>query len=288
MDYLSMLIVFLAVSLGGYLIVTMFFRICLESLAKRKNQKYETVRRYIQPEKLVKIQLCSSVCAGVFLLVALLYFNVKNPWIYTICPLVLSVAVFFVPLYYFLFKEKQRKEAVKGQMLDFTLFLSRSVASGQKINREVIADVASKIGYPMKKELEEVLGESKLSHDLIKALENMNRRIPSEDLHLLVTAIRFSEEKGTPLKEVLGTTIEIIRGRTEFHGKLKNMTAQGQLEALVMSLAPVAAFVILYIIDPVLMTPLVTTGTGWCAIGVIAVLVSIGYVIINKIVSIEV
>lgn len=55
-----------------------------------------------------------------------------------------------------------------------------------------------------------------------------------------------------------------------------------------MSLAPVAAFLFMYFIQPELMRPLYTTVYGWCALGVVAALEIGGYFTIRKIVSIEV
>ena len=82
--------------------------------------------------------------------------------------------------------------------------------------------------------------------------------------------------------------VEMIRGRREFQERLKNMTAQGKFEAIAMSCAPIAAFILLYIVDPSLMRPMVTTGMGWGGIGIVAVMISCGYFVIKKIVTIEV
>ena len=80
----------------------------------------------------------------------------------------------------------------------------------------------------------------------------------------------------------------MIRSRTEFHEKVKTMTAQGRFEAIAMSLAPVFVYVILRLIDPELMKPLTESFIGWCTIGGVAVMVTIGFIVINRIVTIEV
>jgi len=82
--------------------------------------------------------------------------------------------------------------------------------------------------------------------------------------------------------------VETIRSRVEFQQKLRTLTAQGRFEAIAMASAPLAAFVLLYFCQPDLMLPLVTTVTGWCAIAAALTLEVIGYVIIRKIVTIEV
>ena len=80
----------------------------------------------------------------------------------------------------------------------------------------------------------------------------------------------------------------MIRQRTEFQEKLKTMTAQGRFEAIAISLSPLLAFGILFFIDKELMMPLLTTVTGWVSLSIIAILIAVGFFIINKIVTIEV
>ena len=112
--------------------------------------------------------------------------------------------------------------------------------------------------------------------------------MPCEDLHLLVTTISLTTKSGGSLVEVLEEIVETIKSRTEFQDRLKNMTAQGRFEALVISCAPFAAFLLLYLIDPVLMKPLISTGVGWLAVGGACLLVTTGYFVLRKIITVEV
>ena len=163
-----------------------------------------------------------------------------------------------------------------------------SVLFSDVFYRQSIEAVAKRIGGPMQEELATLLREYRLGVDLPDAFERMYRRMPCEDLHLLVTSISLTTRSGGSLVEVLEELVSTIRSRTEFQERLKNMTAQGRFEALAISLAPVAAFVLLYLIDPGLMRPLVTTGWGWLAVTGAATLVFTGYYILKKIVTIEV
>lgn len=105
---------------------------------------------------------------------------------------------------------------------------------------------------------------------------------------LLVTSVRLTMQSGGSLAEVLDRITDTIRSRTEFSEKLRSMTAQGRFEAIAMAAAPLAAFGLLFMLDPELMKPMVQTQTGWCAIGVMLVLETVGFLVINKIVTIEV
>ena len=80
----------------------------------------------------------------------------------------------------------------------------------------------------------------------------------------------------------------MIRSRREFQDKVKSLTAEGRFEAIAMSLAPVAVFLLLYFQQPELMRVLYTTVIGWCSLGVVAALDLTGFWVIHKIVTIEV
>ncbi len=144
------------------------------------------------------------------------------------------------------------------------------------------------MGEPMQEELMTVLREYRFGMELADALARLNERMPGEDMNLLVTTIKLTTRTGGSLVEVMDKMVEMIRGRREFQERLKNMTAQGRFEAIAMSLAPLAAFILLYVIDPQLMRPMVTTGMGWCGIGLVCFLVTCGFLVIKKITTIEV
>lgn len=87
---------------------------------------------------------------------------------------------------------------------------------------------------------------------------------------------------------MLDRITDTIRQRTDFKDRLLTMTAQGRFEAIAMAAAPLVAFAILFFLDRELMQPLVETKIGWCAIGAVAVLETVGFLVINKIVTIDV
>jgi tight adherence protein B len=116
----------------------------------------------------------------------------------------------------------------------------------------------------------------------------MYQRMPCEDLRLLVTSVKLTAQSGGSMAEVLSRMTEMIRGRTEFQGKLRTLTAQGRFEAIAISASPFVAFVLLYIVDTELMAPMLRTTVGWAALGAVVLLETIGFYIINKIVTIEV
>ena len=148
--------------------------------------------------------------------------------------------------------------------------------------------VGRDIGGVMQEEISMTLYEYRLGIDLTKALERLEKRMPDDNLRLFVTAVGISQQTGGSLSDILDKIIETIRQRSIMDDKIHTLTAQGKFESIVMSCAPLMAFLILYLLDRQLMEPLVTTGLGWAAIGAVLLLEGIGYIFIKKIVTIEI
>lgn len=201
--------------------------------------------------------------------------------------LALSVAGALLPLLVVMRRRKKRLEAAEAQVLDLATGLAGGLRSGQALPA-ALESVSGRLQKPMSEEIATALREYRLGLDLADALENLSRRVPCEDLTLLVGSIRLTQQAGGSLAEVLDKMVEMIRGRVDFQAKLKTMTSQGRFEAVAMSLAPVFVFILLYLIDRPLMLPLVTTTTGWITIAGDAVWLLIGFLVIRRIVTIEV
>lgn len=244
------------------------------------------MRRMVSPVQLMTYRTVWASGMGVALMLVLVFAGV-SPAVYLPLAAAAGVLGCYLPLIYFRRKVKKRQEAFEARILDLTVGLASGLRAGEALPA-AMESISGRIGSPMKDELQTVIREYRLGLELPDALERLHERMGCEDLRLLVAAIRLTMQTGGSLAEVLSQMVTTIRQRKEFHDKLKSMTAQGRFEAIAMSLAPLFVFILLYFINPGMMRPMVTTGLGWTAIGVTCVLVGIGFVIINKIVTIEV
>jgi tight adherence protein B len=125
----------------------------------------------------------------------------------------------------------------------------------------------------------------------------MLRRVPSDDLDLVITAVNIQREVGGNLAEVLDTISFTIRERVRIKGEIRTLTAQGRLSGWIISLLPIGLALVLLIINPEYMGQLfedlppylfANIPCGWVVIGVGLVMMTIGFFIIQKIVDIEV
>ena len=191
------------------------------------------------------------------------------------------------PWLYFSGKARKRAEQFENSILDLSLGLTSGLRAGQALP-QALEVFSRRCEEPLKEELMIVIREYRLGLELSEALQRMYNRIPCEDLQLLIVSIRLTSQSGGSMAEVLEKITWMIRGRTEFHQKLRALTAQGRFEALAMSLAPLVAFILLFFINNDLMLPMIRTLIGWCAIGVMLTLEVIGYFVIRAIVDIKV
>ena len=241
---------------------------------------------FTTPRKLARARLFAGYGAFIALMLVLSLAGLGPLWAGA---LALAVAVLgaWLPLLYFRRQRAKRLELAESQVLDLAIGLASGLRSGQALPAALEA-MSGRLPKPMSEEISTVLREYRLGIDLPDALARLAQRVPCEDLTLLVGSIRLTQQAGGSLAEVLDKMVEMIRGRVEFQAKLKAMTSQGRFEAIAMSLAPLFVFIILYLIDKPLMLPLVTTTLGWITIVCDAVWVLIGFLIIKRIVTIEV
>lgn len=285
--FFSFSIVFLAIGGVVYLISATLIQTLKERNAKEHFQRYEKAKRFIAPEKLLQVQFVSAAFAIALVVLFLTLFKVDTIYVIVFAAVLFGFLGYLLPFWFYCWKFRKRQELIESKLLDFTMSLANSMKAGLGLPQALEA-VTKRLSGPIQEEFQQILREYRLGLELTEAFERLASRVPCEDIKLLVTSIKLTIKTGGSLVEVLDEMVSTIRQRTEFQEKVKNMTAQGRFEAIAISFAPVLAFGILWLIDRELMMPLLTTGTGWCALGIIATLIAIGFYVINKIVTIEV
>jgi len=286
------LLVFIATGVLIYVIVNLVQGFSMEHY----DRKVKSVNRgghrndigyFIEPKTLFQAQLSLGVLMLGIAISVLLFCQVL--YLYVLVPVggVALLIGFVLPLLYFQRKVKMRARDFERSILDLSMGLTSGLRAGQALP-QALEVFSRRCEGAMKEELEVVLREYRLGLELTDALQRMYDRLPSEDLQLLIISIKLTLQSGGSLADVLQRITQTIRGRIDFYQKLQALTAQGRFEALAMSLAPLIAFILLFIINNELMLPMVQTLVGWCAIGIMLTLEVIGYIVIRAIVDVKV
>jgi tight adherence protein B len=116
----------------------------------------------------------------------------------------------------------------------------------------------------------------------------MLRRVPSDDLDLMITAVNIQTRVGGNLAEILDIIGHTIRERIRIQGEIRVLTAQQMISGYILTFLPVILGLVLYLINKPYIGRMFTDPCGWIMIGVSVVMITIGFFIIRKIVDIEV
>lgn len=150
----------------------------------------------------------------------------------------------------------------------------------EMVSREMPSPIADEFGLTLR--------EINLGTTTEEALQNLNSRLVSDDLDLLVTAVSIQRQAGGNLAEVLDNISVTIRERIRIKGEIKTLTAQGRISGLVIGLLPIAVVALIFLINPDYIEPLFTEPVGQAIVAGGIVSEIIGVMLIKKIVSIEV
>jgi tight adherence protein B len=185
------------------------------------------------------------------------------------------------------FMWNRRVKQFDEQMLDGLTFLSNSLKSGLSL-LQAIDMIVQELPNPLSQEWALVMSQQKLGVRIDEALGNLEKRIGSEDIQIIITSITILRESGGNLAEVFDTIAYTVRERRKVEGKIEAMTAQGVMQGIIIVLMPIVLGAILYMIDPYLISRLWTTVLGWVMLIFMFALQFAGGWMIMKIVTIEV
>ena len=173
------------------------------------------------------------------------------------------------------------------QLTDALGTMSNALRAGFSI-AQAFESVAEADLHPISDEFALLLQQMRVGMNFDDALASMEKRVGSNDLSLVVTAIDIARKTGGNLTEIFDSISTTIRGRMRVERKVRTLTAQGRLQGLVVSLMPVILCVIMTMMKPKLMIPFLTSFTGIACLLVASVLVFVGWLVIRKIVTIKV
>lgn len=200
---------------------------------------------------------------------------------------VACLAAFFAPRAYAGIRRGRRLKAFNQQLGDTINLLVNSIRAGYSILQAMRA-VADEMPEPVSTEFGRVVQEVQLGIPLEDALAHMLRRVPSDDLDMMITAVNIQREVGGNLAEVLESISFTIRERIRIKGEIKALSAQSRISGYMVALVPVVLAAVIYLISPEFMGLLFEHTCGHIMLGVAAVGIGAGFFVINKIVDIEV
>ncbi|MBX3028712.1 MAG: type II secretion system F family protein [Chloroflexi bacterium] len=228
--------------------------------------------------------------AAVVLLGATVLPTVGNPFAY----LLAGVVGWWLPRFWLNRRKSQRLKAFNSRLADTITLIANSLRAGASFLQSIEL-VVRESQPPISTEFNRVIREVNLGLPFDQALNNMVRRVRSDDLELMTTAINIQHQVGGNLAEILDSIAFTIRERVRIKGEIKTLTAQGRMSGYVVGALPIFLFVIISAIAPQFVGPMfekppeafgLPLGVVVMAFG--ALMMGLGFIFIRRIVNIEV
>jgi len=198
-----------------------------------------------------------------------------------------AVGGFMAPRFYLNAMEQQRRKKFDAQLLDAIPMLAGAMKAGMSL-MQAMEQVTREMGAPIRQEFAHALQENRVGKPIIQALLDMKNRIRSDDLDITVNAISISQETGGVLSDLLVKMGETIRTRNRVRSKIVTLSSQGRLQGIIMIFIPWFLALVVSMLDPGMIRPMFTTSTGQLMLVVIIILEGLGWLVIRRIVAIDV
>jgi len=204
----------------------------------------------------------------------------------SIGPVILGLVGFFAPPLVLAFLQRRRQNMFNDQLAGMLQLLSNSLKTGYAIDR-ALETVAAKSQPPVSTEFERVATEITLGTSVEEALSSLLLRINSPDLEFIVTAILLHTRVGGNLAEVLDTISDTLRDRLQTKRDMSVLTAQSRASATIITGLPILLALGLYVFVPGYFAPMTSTLIGYTLLGVAALFVLVGNLIIQRMTALE-
>jgi tight adherence protein B len=185
------------------------------------------------------------------------------------------------------FQKSRRLNKFNTALPDAIELMARALRAGHSMGSS-IEIIAEQSVEPLAAEFGTCFQQQKFGIPFRDALLEMGGRVPSKDLHFLITAVLVQKETGGDLTDILDRTTRVIRDRVRIEGEVRTYTAQGRLTGWILGLLPVIMLALINIVSPGYSHILFYDPLGQKLLYAGGTLIIIGGLIIRKIVNIKV
>jgi tight adherence protein B len=232
---------------------------------------------FIEPAQIILLNI-----AALFLFAAVGYW-LGGAFFATIA----AVAGFFAPAGAVRFYRRRRIRSFNTQLTEALQQMANALRAGLTFP-QAMEQIGRESAAPLRQEFGLFTKEVKLGVPLEEALVNMADRVGSEDLELVATSTNIARQLGGNMAEVFETIAATIRERFRLEGKINALTSQGKLQGWIVASLPLWIGLFFNWYRPDLMEPMFENAYGYILISIILLLETIGFLLIRRIVAIDV
>jgi tight adherence protein B len=207
----------------------------------------------------------------------------KNPSL----SLMVMVVMGACPFVYLTRRKRKRIEKFKRQLPEGLDLIARALKAGHAFTGGMMLAV-EEIDDPLGPEFSETVDEINFGVSVPAALKNLSKRIDCEELNFFVVGAILQRETGGNLSELMETLAILIRERFKFQSKLRILSAEGRISAIILVALPFLVAGWIWFSNPNYLNPLISEPIGQLLIVLALIMMMVGIIVMKKIVDIEV
>ena len=191
------------------------------------------------------------------------------------------------PFVYVWMQRRTRLKKFEALFPETLEFISRSMRAGHAFSVS-LEMIHREFAEPVAGEFRRTFEEVNLGLPIEVALQSLAKRVPSLDVHFFVSAVLLQKRTGGNLAEILDKLAYVIRERFKLRGRIRAVSAHGRMTATSLSCIPIAVAILMFYTNPDYVKFFFNDDVGNIMMGVAIALQLVGYVVMKKIVNIEV
>jgi tight adherence protein B len=274
-----------------YVILTAFFsgaEAYSDTYSQETASEFEDVFLFIPPRRIAEIGW--TLAAAVFLVLFMLVGNFQSTAGIMAGFLLSSIGAyvaFHSPKSLLNFLKKRRLEKFNNQLVDTLVNMSNALKAGFSIS-QAFETVVKDGENPIAQEFDVFLKQTRVGVSFSDAMQHLDQRVKSPDLTLVVAAIETARKTGGNLTEILEKISTTIRERMRIENRIKTLTSQGRMQGIVAACMPVVMGCVMMAMEPEMMRPFIHSTVGVAVIAGVGIMIFFGWMIIRKIIDIDV
>ena len=203
------------------------------------------------------------------------------------CALFAGGPMLLLPGYILKYLRIRRRERFNEQLIDALSNMGNALKSGFSI-LQAFEHVVENGENPIAQEFDTFLHQTRVGVGFSEALRNLDARVGSDDLTLVILAIETARRTGGNLADIFEKIALTIRERLRIQNRIKTLTAQGRLQGIIVGSMPILLGVVLYFLQPSMFRPFLQSLVGIGIIAAIFLLLLCGALSIRKIIRIDI
>src|SRR5216684_5007670 len=207
-------------------------------------------------------------------------------WHDMVFALVPGAAFGLMPIIYIRWRRGRRLRAFVQQLPSALDLVKSSLEAGHSFNRGLQV-VVQEFADPLGSEFRTVLEQTRIGLPLPRALDDLLKRVPEDDLRLLVVAVKVQTTVGSSLAGIVGRLSEIVRSRQRLRLQIRALTAQSRMGGMIVGMLPAIVLGAFSLIQPGYAQTLFTDPTGIKILKAAIILDAAAFIVIRRLLKLK-